>query len=150
LPGDEKDIRARSFVSDETLAIQYGNVMAVMSVDGIVLFQARLPQHRFAVQFVASSRGERFAAIEGRMRGLRSEPLDMYPFQSEDRVVVYSIPDRSGIFAVKLKGASPWPSWSSQAHVNQVALSPDGSLLALVADDVLKIYRLPSSNTVHH
>jgi hypothetical protein len=140
-PPAASHIMALQFVDDETLAIQSGKGTVVATADGRTLFQMKLPQDRFAVQFVTSSGGKRFAVIEDTMRGLRSEPLDMYPFQSYDRVAVYSLPDRRVIYTLKLKGTSPWSPWAQ--HLNQLSLSPDGRLLAVVSDNILRIYRLP-------
>jgi hypothetical protein len=134
-----------TFVNDQTLVIQGGDVMAVTTVEDEMLFQVRSPQKYLFEWPVVSAGGGRFAVIEDRIRGLRSEPLDMYPFQSNDRAVVYSIADRRSIYAVKLEGTSPWTPWDW--HENQLALSPDGTHLAVLTDGLLRVYRLPSSNT---
>ena len=142
-----KDFKLNSplFVNDGTLVIEEGNELAVVEVDGRVLFQVTLPKKRSFGRPVRSSGGQRFAIIENVQRGLTNETLDMYAFPSNDRVVVYSIPDSRAIYAVKLKGHSPWVPW--EIHRNQVALSPDGILLAVVSDGVLKVYQLPGSDT---
>jgi hypothetical protein len=141
-----KDFKLKSplFVNDGTLVIEAGNELAVVEVDGRVLFQVRLPKKRSFGRAVRSSESQRFAIMENMQRGLTNEKLDMYAFPSNDRVVVYSIPDSRAIYAVKLKGKSPWAPW--EIHRNQVALSPDGVLLAVVSDGVLKVYRLPGPN----
>ncbi|MGC1616740.1 MAG: hypothetical protein WA736_18840, partial [Candidatus Acidiferrum sp.] len=138
-------LKSPLFINDETLVIEAGNEMAVVEVDGKVLFQVGLAKKRSFGEPVRSGGGERFATIENRLRGLTNETLDMYAFPSNDRIVVYSIPDRRAIYAVKVKGASPWAPW--EIHRNQVALSPDGVLLAVVSDRVLKVYRLPDLNS---
>ena len=82
--------------------------------------------------------------ILDRLRGLRIDTLDMYPFQSEDRVIVYSIPQRGAIFIVKVKGISPWPTLTRSHLVwNRIALSPDGQLLGIVSDEGVRVYALP-------
>lgn len=131
------------FLNDRTLLIEapFGNEMAVATTDGSVLFQVKLPKDRVFNPTATAYGGERFAVMEDRFRGLRSEPLDMYPFPSNDQVVVYSIPDRRAIFAMKVIGTSPWTPWKFQE--NQVALSPDGTLLAIECGGVVKVYRLP-------
>ena len=148
LPGGWRNIKAISFLDDQTLGLNSDNRTIVMRVNAETLFQFDRSARRFAVDFVTSVGGERFAVVEDRLRGVRSEPLDMYPFQSNDRVVVYSIPDRRAIYAVKLQGDSPWAPWIS--HINQLALSPNGALLALTADNTLKLYRLPHVNSSGH
>jgi hypothetical protein len=130
------------FVNDETLVVNAWWEIAVARVDGTLLFRVELPKKRSFSGPIASGGRERFAVIENRQRGLTSPGLDMYAFQSNDRVIVYSIPERRAIYAVKVKGASPWPiSW--EPHVNQLSLSPDGALLAIVSDELLRVYRLP-------
>ena len=131
------------FVNDRSLVIHADNEMAVVSIDGTVLFQRKLPEKQTFGTLVTSSGGERFAIIENKLRGLTNEFLDMYPFPSNDRVVVYSILERRAIYVVKTNGTSPWSPWGP--HVNQLALSPDGTLLALISDRVLKVYRLPKN-----
>jgi len=137
-------LNASVFVNDRTLVIEEGNELAVVEVDGRVLFQVRLPKKRSFGRPIRSSGGQRFAIIENVQRGLTNETLDMYAFPSNDRAVVYSIPDSRAIYAAKLKGQSPWVPW--EIHRNQVALSPDGVLLAVVSDGMLKVYRLPDPN----
>jgi hypothetical protein len=136
-----------SFVSDQTLTIE-GKATTIATVDGMILFQITPPDKRVLLPPVPSSGGARFAVIEDRFRGLRSEPLDMYPFTANDRVSVYSMKDRRAIFSIKLKGTSPWTPWD--VHDNVLALSPDGSFLAVVSDGVLKLYRLPSESSEQH
>jgi outer membrane protein assembly factor BamB len=130
-----------AFVGDDVLAIGAKNQVAVTTTDGKILFKVSAPDRDIALSFATSLGGARFAGIEGKLRGLRSEPLDMYPFVAQDRVVVYSIPDRRAIYAVNVKGTSPWAPWAP--HFNHVALSPEGALLTIVSDDVLRVYRLP-------
>jgi hypothetical protein len=141
-----EDYRQKSafFVNEGTIVVKAWHEMAVANVDGTLLFRVILEKHRSFGSTLASSGGERFAVREDRQRGITWPGLDMYAFPSNDRVVVYSVPDRRAIYAVKVKGTSPWPPW--EPHVNQLALSPDGTLLAVVSDEILKVYRLPGSN----
>lgn len=136
-----------SFINDEVLAIQV-KVTTVATVRGDVLFQNTLPKGHYFLRPIPSAGGERFALKEERLRGLRSEPLDMYPFQSDDRVIVYSIEDSHAIFSLKLRGTSPWSPWS--IHDNSVALSPDGTSLALLSDGLLQTYAIPKETTDQH
>jgi hypothetical protein len=137
-----------TFINDQTLVIQGGGVMAVTTVEGEILFLVRSPEKYSFESPVVSAGGARFAVIEDRIRGLRSEPLDMYPFQSNDRAIVYSVADRRSIYSVGLKGTSPWTPWDW--HHNQLALSPEGIHLAILSDRVLRVYGLPNSNTEQH
>lgn len=106
------------------------------------MFRINLPKNRYLGGIAPSADGGRFAAIEDRMRGLQSEPLDMYPFGSNEQAPVYSLKDRRQIFALKLKGTSPWMPW--HVHYNSIALSPNGATLALISDGAtLSIYSVP-------
>lgn len=138
-------LAAPVFANDDTLVVKAWNKMAVVRVDSTVLFQVELPRGRSFGEAVSSSEGKRFAVIENRQRGVRNDFLDIYPLTSNDRVVVYSIPERRAIYAVKVEGSSPWPPW--ETHRNQLALSPDGLLLAVVCDGIFKLYRLPDINS---
>ena len=70
--------------------------------------------------------------VEGRLRGVKNENLDMYPFYADDRADVYGIKDHHSDFTLKLQGTSPWTPW----HIieNVLALSPDGGRLVLISD----------------
>ena len=136
-----------SFVSNDVLAIQRG-VTTVATVSGDVLFKITLPKEHYLLAPVTSAGEQRFAVIEGRLRGLRSEPLDMYPFGSNDRALVYSIKDRRAIFSLKLKGTSPWTPWNIHEHF--LAVSPDGTSLAIFSDSLLTVYPLPKDSESQH
>lgn len=99
-----------SFVSNELLAI-VGRAAAVSNVNGKLLFEIKVEKKHWLQLPVTAAGGERFAVIESRLRGLRSEPLDMYPFQSNDRAIVYSVKDHRSDFSIKLEGTSPWAPW---------------------------------------
>lgn len=133
-----------AFLSDDILAIQ-GNPITVTTTHGLVLFQITPPKNHWLGGATTSAGSARFALIDDRFRGLRSEPLDMYPFLTNDRVWVYSIKDKGSIFSIKLKGTSPWTPWDF--HDNFIALSPDGASLAVVSDGILRVYSLPSDST---
>ncbi len=138
---DDYKRKSAFFVNDGTLVIEAGREMAVATVDGTLLLRVILDKNRSFDSTLASSGGERFAVIENRLRGMTEPELDLYAFPSNDRVVVYSVPDRRAIYALKVKGTSAWSPWGR--HVNQLALCPDGTLLAVVSDEILQVYRLP-------
>jgi hypothetical protein len=140
-----KDVNARvttapvQFVNDDTFVIERSPVI-VAKVDSSVLFSVEIPKGRTCIP-VKPTGGSRFAVVEGRFRGLKSAPLDMYPFLTADRVAVYSLSEPHVVYALKLEGTSPWSPWAK--HFDDLAISPDGNLLAVVSDGVLKVYRLP-------
>ena len=133
-----------SFINDATLLIEAGGSMAIVSVEGTVVFQQQLSTNRFFSDQVAPAGGDRFAVVETRLRGPSSEALDM-AFDAADRVVVFSVADRKAIFAVKVEEVSAWDILTNKARTNQIALSPDGQLLAIVSNETLRIYKLPKS-----
>lgn len=144
---------ASVLLTDEnTLVIRGMNQMTVVNTDGSVLFQSRLPKSRSygwgaLDESSVSCDGERFAVIEDRWRGLESDFLDIYKFLANDEIVVYSIAERRAIYTLKVKGSSPWPPFTNRKTV--FAMSPDGSLLAVVTDGVLRIYKLPARQIAH-
>lgn len=133
------------FVNDSMLLVGTAREMAVVTVQGTILFRVNLPNKSFFGTGVTSTGGERFCILEMNLRGLRSEPLDMYPFASDDHLVVYSVTERRAIYTLTVKGTSPWPTWRQHEHSNELALSPDGRLLALVDDGILMVYQLPEA-----
>jgi hypothetical protein len=134
------------FVSDTALAMKPGSNLRVMTLGGTQLFQVELTKNRTFDAAVPSVGGERFALIENKNRGSNNAALDMY-FFSNDRAVVYSIAERRAIYAVKIKGDSLWTPWKT--HRNTLAVSPDGSLLAVLDGASLKVYRLPDNILAH-
>jgi hypothetical protein len=138
------------FINDDTLVSFRRNELVLETVGGTELFSSTVPETGLFLPFLPpwstsaiSNGGERFAVILDRLRGPRNEKLDM-SFPSEDRVVVYSIPQRGAIFSVKVKGVSPWSIFTpSHLGWNRVALSPDGQLLGIVSDEGPRVYALP-------
>jgi hypothetical protein len=130
------------FVGDENLLVRTGREMAVLDIDGTVLLAARMPENRrFGPAARASAHG-RFAIVEQRMRGVTSDFWDLSAFPADDRVVVFDLARRQAIFAVQVEGNSPWPPF--EEHTNRIALSQNGDLLAILSDDVLNVYPLPT------
>ena len=128
-----------SFVENKILVIGT-NPAVVANVDGARLFNIELPKRHYLLLPISATGGNRFAVIEGRLRGVRSEPLDMYPFQANDRALVYSIKTGKQEFSLKIQGTSPWTPW----HIREafLALSPDGVHLAVISEGVLRAYHL--------
>ncbi len=129
-----------SFVNDKVLMIG-ANPAAVANIDGTKLFNINLPKQHYVLLPTSAKGGDSFAVVEARLRGIRSEPLDMYPFQSDDRALVYGVTSGKQEFSLKLRGTSPWSPW--RIHHTFLALSPDGTCLAVISDGVLRAYRVP-------
>jgi hypothetical protein len=132
-----------SFVSNDVLAIG-STVTTMVTVRGELLSEIKLHEGHYLLTPQPSAAGEVFAVMEERSRGLRSEPLDMYPFGSDDRALVYSVKDRRAIFSLKLKGTSPWMPWNIHEHL--LAVSPDGRSVAVLSDSLLTVYTLPKDS----
>lgn len=117
-------IRTYEFLNNDTLVRLLGHELVVETIGGTELFRQEFPKAGLFFyswpKSAISAGGERFAVILDRSRGLRSEPLDMYPFPADDRVMVYSLLQRGAIFSVKVKGQSPWYPNSAW---NTIALS---------------------------
>jgi hypothetical protein len=136
-----------SFIGDSTLLIANGKELSVVSVNGAVVFRINPLGKLFEGSRVTSIGGETFAVLQMKMRGLRNENLDMYPFASDDSVVVYSLAARKEIWSIKLRGNSPVPTLTPHDYKNQLALSPTGRFIAIVNDGILKVYQIPEAKS---
>ena len=137
-----------SFVSDEVVAIR-ARTITLATVGGAMLFQITAPPKRMLGRPpISSPGGQSFVMVEGRDRGIRSEPLDMYPFYADERATVYGVNDHQTHFSLKLQGTSPWTPWHFIENV--VALSPDGGSLALISDGALEVFAVPTGRAERH
>jgi hypothetical protein len=144
--------RARYPINAETVLVWEEHSMTIQKTDGTILFQVNLPKNRSYGPLAfegsgASVVGERFAVMENRIRGIESSILDLGKFPSNERILVYDISERQAVFALEVKGLSPWIMLPQ--HTNQFALSQGGNLVAVVSDGVLRIYKLPARSVVH-
>lgn len=136
------------FVNEEMIAIFRRHELVVETVDADKTTRLAVPEAGLYFPpdsaSAISTQRTRFSVILDRFRGLRSDGLDMYPFLSEDRAVVYSIPQPRVIFSVRVKGRSPWPFLALSHPIwNKSTLSPDGQLLGIVSDEGVRVYGLP-------
>lgn len=135
------------FANDDTVVSALGHTLVVRSVGGAELFRSALGQKLFLPSWstsATSAGARRFAVILARFRGIRWEAADMYPFLSDDRVVIYSIPKERAVFTVKVRGPSPWWFQIGPFAWNSIALSPRGELLAIASSEGVKVYRVPA------
>ena len=136
------------FISDQVFVIRR-KTATIATVDGTMLFQTSPPDKRlFGRPPVPSSGGEGFVMVEGRLRGIRNEFLDMYPIYADDRAVVVDVKDHRSELSVKLRATSPWTR--SGRIDNVVALSPNGASLALSSDGVLELFSVPIRSVEGH
>lgn len=127
--------------NDDTLIPISGRRMAAVNMHGRLLFTDTLPKRYLFFSTTTARDSERFAVEISHLRGLTVPNLDMYAFGSPYQLRVYSLKRQESIFAVKLKGMSPWTPW--KIVLNSFALSPDGSLLAILTNDSVRVYELP-------
>jgi hypothetical protein len=110
-------------------------------ISGEVLFSQQLPQEQIFRWRAVSPGGQRFAVAVERGRG-GSRALDIAPHYSIDRVMVYDVPSRRWLFTLHGKE-------QGITSISGVALSPDGSLLALINQDgILQVYRVGEGSTL--
>lgn len=114
-----------------------GFAMSLGQTDGKLVFERELPEKQ-SVWGIATSTGQRrFAIAINRGRG-GSDLLDIGPHISLYRVFVYDLLHRRWIFALDAKK-------EGIKGISGLALSPDGSRLALINQDgILETFRLPS------
>jgi hypothetical protein len=128
-----------TFVNDTALSMANGGKMAVVTLEGAILFNVNLPKKFSFAQMATSTGGQRFAYIEAEERGSRA--LDMSS-DFDDHVVVYDLGQKKAVYTRKLNGGSPWiPPFE---HRNRIALSADGTLLAILVEGIIEIYQLPA------
>jgi hypothetical protein len=131
-----------TFVNDSTFVMAEGCEMKVMTLEGPLLFSVNLPKKFSFARITTSTGGKRFACIVAELRG--SAALDM-DSEFDDHVAVYDLGQKKAIYTRKVRGGSPWiPPFE---HRNRIALSPDGTLLAILDHGVIGVYQLPASSS---
>jgi hypothetical protein len=132
---------ALCFLTDSRLALKTRDGLAVVTTDRNTFFRLSLGSKQSFVGGACSAGGQRVAVVQTTMRGVTNERLDMYAFPSDDEAVVFGVFEEKAIYRRKLKGTSPW--WPFTSHRNSLAISADGTLLAILDDGVLSVYQLP-------
>jgi hypothetical protein len=135
-----KSFRAQGpfLVNDSTLTIAKGGEMTVVTLEGAMLFRVNLPKKFSFARIATSTGGKRFAYVETELRGSKS--LDMSS-DCDDHIVVYDLDQMKAIYTRKVKGGSPWiPPF--EEHRNRIALSSDGTLLAILDSGIIEVYQV--------
>jgi hypothetical protein len=128
------------FLNDTTLTARaslHSQSILVSTIEGKTLFTMSQPKEQEFGSIITSRGGQYFGAVEERFRGLTIEQLDMYAFPSPDQFVVYSLSDLKEIFRVKVESISPW---YPKRLVQKYAISPDGKLVAVMTNGVIRSY----------
>lgn len=131
-----------AILNSDTLVLWLGHdEVKVVKPDGQQLFDEKFPyDSQWAMQpFVSSANGQRFAVPIYRPKG-GWPGLDISPKMMLDKIVVYDIGLRGPVYTLDEK-----KSKITYSTLVGMALSPDGSELAVLADGVLKAYRIPSA-----
>ncbi len=124
--------------------------MGVVSTTGELLYQETFAKGEISFDgsfvqdeagqkgVVFSSGGQRFALALAKIKGANTT-LDIGGHLSLDRIMVYDVPNRRWIYTLDAKA-------QRIKSVSGMALSPDGSLLALINQDgILEVYRVPET-----
>jgi hypothetical protein len=131
-----------TFVNDTTLSTADGGKMAVVTLERAILLNVNLPNKFSFARIATSTGGKRFAYIETEFRGSRT--LD-WASDLDDHVVVYDLDQKNAIYTRKVTGGSLWvPPFVE--HRIRIALSPDGTLLAILDSGLIDVYQLPAPN----
>jgi hypothetical protein len=107
---------------------------------GEILFEREFPEHEFVGLVGTSAGGQSFAVETVKVHG-SSWLLDIGGRALVYRIKVYDIPERRWIYTLdgKKQGIK---------SISGLALSPDGSLLALIDQNgILQVYRLPPESS---
>ena len=120
-----------AFISNSILAISGNCGSLFLTRSGEIFQEINAPEFQFGEDIRPSRDGTRFAFARSKARG-RSEKI------SNLELCVYDISRHKVIFTFPV---SPLPQ-----HKLGFALSPDGSLLALQSDNLLRVWSLSTSN----
>jgi hypothetical protein len=113
--------------------------VAVVGRDSVPILTESFRDEWLGHPIFPSVDGKRFAVALLAYKG-GSEILDIDPHVVLKRIVVYDVQNRQAVYTFDAK-------IQKIKDVAGVALSPDGSQLAILSDGVLEVFRLPSERT---
>jgi hypothetical protein len=120
------------FINQDLLGVWGGDLLTLMVPDGKVISSRNL---KGAGVLVTSAGGERFVVPIFNVKG-RVAALDISGHSLLKRLMLYDIPSHSWSYMLELKGANI-------RDVMKFALSPNGSRLAVLNNEVLYLFDLP-------
>jgi WD40 repeat protein len=125
------------FLSNDLLALLMPHDLRVVpKADGDILLKATFREDEWLGRPLhPSADGKRFAVSVWAHKG-GSAFFDVSYHSVLKRIVVYDIPSRQPVYTLDAKK-------QNITDLSGVALSPDGSLMATLADGVVEVYRLP-------
>jgi hypothetical protein len=113
-----------------------GHSSSVVQQDGSKVFaESDSPQGCWWGGVYPSADGQRFVIPSCQQKG-RLDLLDMAGYEELKHILVYDAPFHGSTFSVALKGPGI-------RGLTQIALSPTGSKLALLNDDLVRLFELP-------
>jgi hypothetical protein len=138
MPGSEK-LRAATFLNEGTSLVEFNDRFSVITVQGALLYTKSLPKGvQWGRPAITSAGGDYYALVKDRIRGLTVPTLDMYAYATPDELLVFSTEKGEEVFRVKVEGVSPW---FHKDLYQQYALSADGSLIAVLTNGMLRVFR---------
>jgi hypothetical protein len=131
------------FVNEDALAVTcsnaavknpfgaYPNTFVLLQPTGTVLMTVRLGKKQSADSVLVSQDGRQFALVSSFLGGVQIPAFDMYFHDAATRVALYDTATRTELLAIKIV-----------PHARDLALAPDGSMLAAVVEDQVQVFNL--------
>jgi hypothetical protein len=126
-----------AFVSEGTIAIESGySPIQLVQTDGTLIESITPHTREYFSRITPSAEGHRFAFTGSRIRNTLEILEPHQTWEYVQRVYIYDMPTHSFVCGVKVKH-------SARNQDFPLALSPDGSTLAFLDGESLKVYRTP-------
>jgi hypothetical protein len=131
------------FVNQDTLAVETGHSpMPLVRTDGKLIESIAPVTHDFFSRVTPSAEGRRFAFTGSKIRNTSETLSPHQTWEYVQRVNVYDMPTHTFVGDVKV-------SHSARNQDFPLALSSNGSMLALLDGESLKLYRFPLAAESH-
>lgn len=134
---------APQFVNNDTLFMP-GTPWKLLRTDGKVVLTGAYPKGGGAI---SSAGGQRFVIPFFKLVG-RVEALDIGGHDELKTISVYDAPFHERAYQLEVKGTKI--KSISDKSVAQLALSPDGSKLAILYDETVYVFQLPPAPSAEH
>src|SRR6266850_1197449 len=126
-----------AFVNEDTIAIESGySPMPLVRTDGTLIESIAPHTHEWFSRVTPSAEGHRFAFTGSRIRNIFEILEPHRTWEYVQRVYIYDMPTHTFTCDVKVKH-------SARNRDFPLALSPNGSTLAFLDGESLKVYKLP-------
>jgi hypothetical protein len=129
-----------AFINDNTFAIESGYApMPLVRTDGTAIKSIAPPTHDYFSRITSSAEGHRFAFTSSRIRNTSEILSPHQTWEYVQRVCVYDMSTDTLVGEIKV-------SHSGRNDDFPLALSSNGSMLAFIDGESLKVYRLPPAS----